>query len=150
MKLSAILEGLSKAQKKVGQLGPTEKVKKNSGARGKLVGACESFINTDVQAVVSEEEMEEDFVKNAKRFFTGKDARSRERQEFDKAHSAMMSRDTKNFTQRAKNWGRLSRVGKSPEEIQAEKEKSDSGNISGLGESSDLSVLLRNAGIEKG
>lgn len=35
-------EGLSKQQKRVGQLGPTEKVKKNSGARGKLVGANES------------------------------------------------------------------------------------------------------------
>jgi hypothetical protein len=35
-------EGLSKQQKRVGQLGPTEKVKKNSGARGKLVGASES------------------------------------------------------------------------------------------------------------
>lgn len=35
-------EGLSKEQKRAGQLGPTEKVKKNSGARGKLVGASES------------------------------------------------------------------------------------------------------------
>jgi hypothetical protein len=35
-------EGLGPEQKRVGQLGPTEKVKKNSGARGKLVGANES------------------------------------------------------------------------------------------------------------
>ena len=35
-------ENISKAQKEVGQLGSTEKVKKNSGARGKLVGANES------------------------------------------------------------------------------------------------------------
>jgi hypothetical protein len=33
---------LGPEQKRVGQLGPTEKVKKNSGARGKLVGANES------------------------------------------------------------------------------------------------------------
>jgi len=35
-------EDLGPEQKRVGQLGPTEKVKKNSGARGKLVGANES------------------------------------------------------------------------------------------------------------
>jgi hypothetical protein len=35
-------EGLGPEQKRVGQLGPTENVKKNSGARGKLVGANES------------------------------------------------------------------------------------------------------------
>ena len=46
-------EGLDKNQKRAGQLGPTEKVGKN-GPRGKLVGANESFINTDAQAVVSE------------------------------------------------------------------------------------------------
>ena len=48
-------EDLDANQKRVGQLGPTEKVGKN-GAVGKLVGACENFINTDVQAVVTEEE----------------------------------------------------------------------------------------------
>jgi hypothetical protein len=39
---SNVKEGLGPEQKRVGQLGPTEKVKKNSGARGKLVGANES------------------------------------------------------------------------------------------------------------
>ncbi len=47
-------EGLDANQKRVGQLGPTEKVGKK-GAVGKLVGANENFINTDVQAVVTEE-----------------------------------------------------------------------------------------------
>ncbi|MGA0857160.1 MAG: hypothetical protein ACO3P3_03230, partial [Candidatus Nanopelagicales bacterium] len=37
-----VAENLGPEQKRVGQLGPTEKVKKNSGARGKLVGANES------------------------------------------------------------------------------------------------------------
>lgn len=46
-------EDLGPEQKKVGQLGPTDKVGKK-GAVGKLVGANESFINTDAQAVVSE------------------------------------------------------------------------------------------------
>jgi hypothetical protein len=41
-KLGQIEEDLGPEQKRVGQLGPTEKVKKNSGARGKLVGANES------------------------------------------------------------------------------------------------------------
>ena len=50
-----VAEDLDANQKRVGQLGPTEKVGKN-GAVGKLVGACENFINTDVQAVVTEEE----------------------------------------------------------------------------------------------
>ncbi len=40
--LGQIEEDLGPEQKRVGQLGPTEKVKKNSGARGKLVGANES------------------------------------------------------------------------------------------------------------
>ena len=48
-------EGLDANQKSVGQLGPTEKVGKK-GAIGKLVGANENFINTDAQAVVTEEE----------------------------------------------------------------------------------------------
>jgi hypothetical protein len=47
-------EDLDANQKRVGQLGPTEKVGKK-GAVGKLVGASESFINTDAQAVVTEE-----------------------------------------------------------------------------------------------
>lgn len=47
-------EGLDADQKRVGQLGPTEKVKNNN--IGKLVGANENFINTDAQAVVTEEE----------------------------------------------------------------------------------------------
>jgi hypothetical protein len=45
-------EGLDANQKRVGQLGPTEKVKNNN--IGKLVGANENFINTDAQAVVTE------------------------------------------------------------------------------------------------
>ena len=48
-----VAEDLDANQKRVGQLGPTEKVGKK-GAVGKLVGANESFINTDAQAVVSE------------------------------------------------------------------------------------------------
>jgi hypothetical protein len=47
-------EGLDANQKRVGQLGPTEKVKNNN--IGKLVGANENFINTDAQAVVTEED----------------------------------------------------------------------------------------------
>ncbi len=47
-------EGLDANQKRVGQLGPTEKVKNNN--IGKLVGTNENFINTDAQAVVTEEE----------------------------------------------------------------------------------------------
>jgi len=51
-------EDLGPEQKKVGQLGPTEKVKNNN--IGKLVGANESFINTVDQAVVSEMDKSED------------------------------------------------------------------------------------------
>jgi hypothetical protein len=46
-------EGLDANQKRVGQLGPTEKVGPK-GAVGKLVGASESFINTVDQAVTTE------------------------------------------------------------------------------------------------
>jgi hypothetical protein len=53
-------EGLDSNQKRVGQLGPTEKVKNNN--IGKLVGANENFINTDDQAVVTEDDLEEDLV----------------------------------------------------------------------------------------
>jgi hypothetical protein len=49
-------EGLDSDQKRVNQLGPTEKVKNNNIS--KLVGANESFINTDAQAVVSEMDSE--------------------------------------------------------------------------------------------
>jgi hypothetical protein len=45
-------EDLDADQKRVGQLGPTEKVKNNN--IGKLVGANENFINTDIQAVTTE------------------------------------------------------------------------------------------------
>jgi len=52
-------EGLDANQKRVGQLGPTEKVGKK-GAVGKLVGANENFINSTSQAVTTEEdEMDE-------------------------------------------------------------------------------------------
>ena len=47
-----VAEDLDANQKRVGQLGPTEKVKNNN--IGKLVGANENFINTDVQAVTTE------------------------------------------------------------------------------------------------
>jgi hypothetical protein len=46
-------EDLDANQKRVGQLGPTEKVGKK-GAVGKLVGANENFINTVDQAVTTE------------------------------------------------------------------------------------------------
>ncbi len=49
-----VSEDLDADQKRVGQLGPTEKVKNNN--IGKLVGANENFINTVDQAVVSEGE----------------------------------------------------------------------------------------------
>jgi hypothetical protein len=48
-----VAEGLDANQKRVGQLGPTEKVGKK-GAVGKLVGANENFISMAPQAVVSE------------------------------------------------------------------------------------------------
>jgi hypothetical protein len=47
-----VAEDLDADQKRVGQLGPTEKVKNNN--IGKLVGANENFINTDAQAVTTE------------------------------------------------------------------------------------------------
>ena len=50
-------EGLDANQKRVGQLGPTEKVKNNN--IGKLVGANENFINQADQAVTTEDEMDE-------------------------------------------------------------------------------------------
>ena len=50
-------EGLDANQKRVGQLGPTEKVGKNEkNLRGKLVGANENFINMDAQAVTTEDD----------------------------------------------------------------------------------------------
>jgi len=48
-----VAEDLDANQKRVGQLGPTEKVGKK-GAVGKLVGANENFINTVDQAVTTE------------------------------------------------------------------------------------------------
>ena len=54
----AMAEDLDANQKRVGQLGPTEKVKNNN--IGKLVGANENFINSTSQAVTTEEdEMDE-------------------------------------------------------------------------------------------
>ena len=52
-------EGLDANQKRVGQLGPTEKISKSNPLRGKLVGANENFINTVDQAVVTEEDLDE-------------------------------------------------------------------------------------------
>lgn len=46
-KQQGVAEDLGPEQKRVGQLGPIEKVKKNSGARGKLVGASESVEQTN-------------------------------------------------------------------------------------------------------
>lgn len=57
-KWDPLAEDLDADQKRVGQLGPTEKVKNNN--IGKLVGANESFINTDAQAVVSEMDKSDD------------------------------------------------------------------------------------------
>jgi|694.fasta_scaffold58881_2 hypothetical protein len=51
-------EDLDANQKRVGQLGPYEKVGPK-GAMGKLVGANENFINTDAQAVVTENDPDE-------------------------------------------------------------------------------------------
>jgi len=53
VKEQGVEEDLDANQKRVGQLGPTEKVGKK-GAVGKLVGASESFINTVDQAVTTE------------------------------------------------------------------------------------------------
>ena len=53
-----VSEDLDANQKRVGQLGPTEKVGPK-GAVGKLVGANENFINTVDQAVTTEDEMDE-------------------------------------------------------------------------------------------
>jgi hypothetical protein len=83
-------EGLDANQKRVGQLGPTEKVKNNN--IGKLVGANESFINTDAQAVVTEMDKSEDnkgpegkaTPVKAKDF--AKDAEKKLDKEMDKAH----------------------------------------------------------------
>jgi hypothetical protein len=53
MNEQGVAEDLDANQKRVGQLGPTEKVGPK-GAVGKLVGASESFINTVDQAVTTE------------------------------------------------------------------------------------------------
>ena len=54
-------EGLDADQKRVDQLGPTSKVKNNN--IGKLVGANENFINTDIQAVTTEGQEDLDTIK---------------------------------------------------------------------------------------
>ena len=64
-KEQGVAEDLDANQKRVGQLGPTEKVKNNN--IGKLVGANESFINTDAQAVTTEDTYNDD----VKRAFPG-------------------------------------------------------------------------------
>jgi hypothetical protein len=71
--VTSMEEDLDANQKRVGQLGPTEKVGKK-GAVGKLVGANENFINTVDQAVVSEEdEMAEGILDSIKNMFKPKD-----------------------------------------------------------------------------
>jgi hypothetical protein len=66
-------EGLDANQKRVGQLGPTEKVGKK-GAVGKLVGANENFINQADQTVVSEEDaVAEGILDSIKNMFKPKD-----------------------------------------------------------------------------
>jgi hypothetical protein len=66
-------EDLDANQKRVGQLGPTEKVGKK-GAVGKLVGANENFINQADQAVTTEEdEMAEGVLDSIKNMFKPKD-----------------------------------------------------------------------------
>ena len=68
-----VAEDLDANQKRVGQLGPTEKVGPK-GAVGKLVGANENFINTVDQAVTTEEdEMAEGILDNIKNMFKPKD-----------------------------------------------------------------------------
>jgi hypothetical protein len=68
-----VAEDLDANQKRVGQLGPTEKVGKK-GAVGKLVGANENFINQADQAVTTEEdEMAEGILDNIKNMFKPKD-----------------------------------------------------------------------------
>jgi len=68
-----VAEDLDANQKRVGQLGPTEKVGKK-GAVGKLVGANENFINQADQAVTTEEdEMAKGILDNIKNMFKPKD-----------------------------------------------------------------------------
>jgi hypothetical protein len=68
-----VAEDLDANQKRVGQLGPTEKVGKK-GAVGKLVGANENFINQADQAVVSEEDaVAEGILDSIKNMFKPKD-----------------------------------------------------------------------------
>jgi hypothetical protein len=65
-------EDLDANQNRVGQLGPTEKVKNNN--IGKLVGANENFINQADQAVTTEDdEMAEGILDNIKNMFKPKD-----------------------------------------------------------------------------
>ena len=56
--VQGVAEDLGPEQKAAGQLGPTEKIGKK-GAVGKLVGANESFINTSVQSVTTEDDVME-------------------------------------------------------------------------------------------
>jgi len=51
-----VAEDLDANQKRVGQLGPTEKITKKNPLRGKLVGANENFINMVPQAVAEGQE----------------------------------------------------------------------------------------------
>ena len=99
-----VAEDLDANQKRVGQLGPTEKVKNNN--IGKLVGANENFINQADQAVVSEEdEMAEgvlDAIKKgvagAKQF--GKDAKAAGKEAWDEV-GPMLKQDWKHPIQAA-------------------------------------------------
>ena len=51
-----VAEDLDANQKRVGQLGPTEKITKKNPLRGKLVGANENFIGMAPQAVAEGQE----------------------------------------------------------------------------------------------
>lgn len=89
-KQKGVAEDLDADQKRVGQLGPTEKVKNNN--IGKLVGANESFINTDAQAVVSEMDKSEDKKgpEGKAKPITAKKAVSDAEKIMNKAHDKMM------------------------------------------------------------
>ena len=99
-KEQGVAEDLDANQKRVGQLGPTEKVKNNN--IGKLVGANENFINTVDQAVVTEMDSEgykgsrddaneigkgkESYGKAMKAKDVAEDAEKKLNKQFDKAH----------------------------------------------------------------
>ena len=97
-------EDLDANQKRVGQLGPTEKVKNNN--IGKLVGANENFINSTSQAVTTEEdEMAEGVLDAIKKGVAGvkqfgKDAKAAGKEAWDEV-GPMLKQDWKHPIQAA-------------------------------------------------